>query len=340
MIAIVAAPLPESSPRRPDSAQLRRQWAVLRMLCGATEPFGVLEIAKALGVSKATIQRDLETLEQDFGVIELAVGKQKKTYRIDHSIKLLESIQFSVAELLAIHAGLASMGLEGTILREDLEGVRDKLRGFLGPRHNGGLQAIAEVFAPHRRGAIDYEPQREAIDALTDAISRRLVCTATYEAKWKGTTRTHRVRPLRLVWHQSSLYLLACLGEHDRITTLAVHRMRDVETTKEKFKVPAGLKVEDYIERAYGIFVSDDEQDVEIVFDKAIAWRIKERKQHPAEVLEDLPDGRLRYRIRSSAMWEIIPWVMGFGPLAELVAPAAWREQLKANVEGMVAKYG
>jgi predicted DNA-binding transcriptional regulator YafY len=327
--------------RHPDSAQLRRQWALLRMLADAATPFGVKELAAQLGVSKATVQRDLATLHHDFALIEECVGKQKKTYRIDQQIRALEAIKFGPAELLAVYAACSTLdGLDGTLLHEDLHGVRQKIRGFLGPQHNGGLQAITEVFKPHTRGAVDYEPQRELIDELVDAIAHKKVCTVTYEAKWKGTTRTHRARPLRLIWHQSSLYLLACLGEHERITTLVVHRIRALEVTADKFKAPKlEVSVDDYTQRAFGIFVNDAEEDVEIIFDQQIAWRIKERRFHPAEHHEELADGALRYTVRSSAMWEILPWVMGFGPLAELRAPAAWRAQLCANVEAMRARY-
>ena len=151
--------------------------------------------------------------------------------------------------------------------------------------------------------------------------------SSTYHAAWKGTTRKHVARPLRLVWHRSALYLLACLGEHQRITTLAVHRIRDLEVTDETFAAPR-VDVDAHVAKAFGIFVSDHEEDVEIVFDAEIAWKVEERTFHPAERKERSPDGTLRYRVRSSAQWEIIPWVQSFGALAELVAPASWRASL------------
>ena len=61
------------------------------------------------------------------------------------------------------------------------------------------------------------------------------------------------------------------------------------------------------------------------------------------DVREDevrLPDGTLRYRVRSSAQWEIIPWVQSFGALAELVAPAGWRDGLRGNLEAALRRYG
>lgn len=214
-----------------------------------------------------------------------------------------------------------------------------KIRGFLSPRHNGGLDALSRVFVPHARGHVNYEPQRELIDELVDAIARRRVCQLVYRAAGKGAVRTHRARPLRLVWHRSALYVLACLGEHERITTLAVQRIRTLEVGTDRFAVPK-VDVDEHVSRAFGIFVSDQEEDVVIIFDAEVAWKLEERTFHPSERKERRPDGALVYRVRSSAQWEIVPWVQSFGALAELVAPASWRDALRANVVAMMGRYG
>jgi predicted DNA-binding transcriptional regulator YafY len=325
--------------RRPDSQQLTRQWAMLRLLSEAKRPYAVKDLAEQLQVSKATIERDLATFAHDFALVGESAGKQKKVYRIDEKIRALESITFGLSELLAIYASLASFAsMTGTPLHEDLHKVVQKIRGFLAPHHNGGLDALSRVFAPHVRGHVDYAPHGEHIDQLVDAIARRRVCTIEYHAAWKGTTRTHRVRPLKIVAHASVLYLLACVGDHERITTLAVHRIRALEESEEAFTVPR-LDIEGHITKAFGIFVSDQEEDVEIHFDAEIAWRIEERTYHPFEIKERLADGTLRYRLRSSAQWEIVPWVQSHGARAELVAPASWRDIVRKNAELTLARY-
>ncbi|HVV88665.1 MAG TPA: transcriptional regulator [Kofleriaceae bacterium] len=328
-----------ASARRPDSQQLVRQWALLRLLSTSGRAWSVKELAEQLQTSKATVQRDLATLEREFALVEEEAGRQKKVYRIDDKVRALDAIKFGTAELLALHAGLASMApFAGTPLYQDLDAVRLKLRGFLSERHNGGLDALTRVFAAHPREFIDYQPQRELIDGLTDAIVRRRRCTLTYQAAGQPAARTHDARPVRLVWHRGALYLLACLNEHERITTLAVHRIRELTVRNEAFAAPA-VDVDDFVGRAFGIFVSDAEEDVEILFDDEVAWRIEERTFHPAEHKERRPDGRLRYRVRSSAQWEIVPWVMSFGPLAELVAPAAWRASVQESAAATAARY-
>lgn len=330
----------DAGSRRVDSQQLARQWAILRLLSESGRAFGVKELADQLGVSKPTIQRDLATLENEFALIEEQVGAQKKVYRIDRSIQALEKIDFGTTELLAVHAALASAGsLAGSPLHADLQQVMQKVRGFLAPRHNGGLDAMARVFVPHVRGFVDYAPHADTIDCLADCIGRRYLCRVVYHAAWKGTTREHLVRPLRLVWHRSALYLLCQRESHAEITTLAVHRIRECERTSEGFRPPR-VDVDAHVHKAFGIFVSDDEQDVEILFDEAIAWRVEERTFHPDESKERLADGRLRYRVRSSAQWEIVPWVLSYGDQAELVEPQSWRDEIARTLAEQARRYG
>ena len=95
--------------RRPDSQQLVRQWALLRLLADATDAYSVKQLADQLGTSKATVERDLATLERDFALVEESVGKQKKAYRIDHKIRALEAITFGTTELLSIYAAQAAI---------------------------------------------------------------------------------------------------------------------------------------------------------------------------------------------------------------------------------------
>lgn len=327
------------SVRRADSQQLARQWAILRLLSGGRGGLSVRELAEQLGASKSTIQRDLATLERQFALVEEQVNKQKRVYRLDQNVRALDSICFGTSELLALHAARGALeSFAGTPLHDDLRAVTGKIRGFLSERHNGGLDEIWRVFASHSRGYVDYRGRYDVVDDLIDAIARRRVCRAVYHAAWKGTTREHLIKPLRLLWHRSALYLLAQVVDRDEVTTFAVHRIEELDVTGDAFDRP-NVDLSDHARRAFGIFVSEAEEEVEILFDEEIAWRVEERVYHPDEEKTRLTDGRLRYRLRSSAQWEILPWVQSFGPLAELVAPESWRDVLAENLRSTAALY-
>ncbi len=299
----------------------------------------VRELAEQLESSKPTIERDLATLERVFAIVGEAEGKQKKIHRISQRFRELEVLPFGIGEVLAIHAALAVLEpFAGTPLHDDLDAALAKVRGYAAPGHDVVMDAFQRVFVRHARSFVRYGDHGERIDELADAIARRRVCNITYHAAWKRTTRAHQIRPLRLVWHRSSLYLLACLRDAERITTFAVHRIRELDKTDLEFESPE-VDVEAHISGAFGIFVGDPAHDVEVLFDPEIAWRIEEQTFHPDERKERREDGKLVYRVRSSAQWEIIPWVRSFGALAELVAPRVWRDVLYADLEATAARY-
>ena len=128
MVAMPPGSSSKASDRRPDSQQLVRQWALLRLLSESPRAWSVKELSEQLQVSKATVDRDLATLERDFALVEESVGKQKKVYRIDTKIRALETLTFGVTELLALYAAQQSLGaLAGTPVHDDLSSVATKI---------------------------------------------------------------------------------------------------------------------------------------------------------------------------------------------------------------------
>ena len=314
--------------RRRDSRQLCRQWALLQLLAASRRWFSAKELAEQLVSSKATIQRDLATIGSEFALIEESSGKQKKLYRIDQNMGALGAITFGAMELLSLHAALEILEpLAGSPVYQDLESVVRKVRGFLAPKHNGGLDLLADVFSSRSRGHVDYEPHRETLDDLVDAIAQRRVCQALYRGA-SAEPREHVIHPLKMVWHDGVLYIFCCIPPHKSVARLAVHRIVSLEKMKSRFRRPQQL-VKDMARRGFGIYENpEEEEDVEIVFSEKVAWRIAEKVWHPAGRKTELSDGRLRFQMRTSARVEVISWVLGYGGEAELVGPAAWRVEL------------
>lgn len=325
--------------RRSDSEQLRRQWAILRILSSSGRSFAVKELAEQLNASKPTIQRDLETLAGTFALVEEKVGAQKKLWRLDDTVRELETVQFSLLELLAVRAAMSSVSeFAAAPFASELRSLMLKLRGALSTRHNGALDAMARVFLPHHRDFVEYEKLVPVIDDLVDAIAKRKKCRVVYESRWKKTRRDHTVSPHRLLWHDGALYCYVTIDGVDDITTLAVHRLREVDILSDNAVAPC-LDLDVHARSAFGIFVSKSLEEVVIVVDADAAWRFEERTFHPDEVKERLEDGRLRYSLMTGAKQEILPWVLSFAGKAELLKPASWRAELAAAVAALAAAH-
>jgi predicted DNA-binding transcriptional regulator YafY len=67
--------------RRQNSAQLARQWAILKLL--ETKEYSIRELADELATSKSSVQRDLATLQEHFMIVTHQVGEQKRVYGVD-----------------------------------------------------------------------------------------------------------------------------------------------------------------------------------------------------------------------------------------------------------------
>ena len=327
--------------RSPESAQLRRQWSLLRLLSASGRWFAVKDLAEQMGCSKSTIERDLATLEAVFPLAEEHVGEQKRRYRIDLRIRELEAMQpFGAMQLAALAAALEALQpLVGTGLYEDLQGVAHVVRGALAERHNGGIDRLATVFLPHARGYVQYARHTATIDAIVDAIAQRRECLTRYRRAGEPDLVERVVHPLKLLWHDGALYLLCRFTSRNCIGRLAVHRIVELEPTGSQYALPR-LDLASAMRRAFGIFDDhSDAQDVEVHFSAQIAWLITERVFHPDELKQALPDGSIRYRIRSTAQQEIVRWVLQFGGEAALVSPDAWRVEVARQAAQIAARH-
>lgn len=327
--------------RNRESTQLRRQWALLRLLSASGRWFGVKELAEQMGCSKPTIERDLATLEAVFPLAEEQVGQQKKRYRIDLQIRVLEAIQpFGVMQLCALGAALQALHpLAGTALYDDLVGVAQLVRGALAERHNGGLDRMATVFLPHARGYVEYAAHADTIDELVDAIAQRQECRTRYRRAGDSAISERIVHPLKLLWHDGALYVMCRFANRGSVGKLAVHRIVEVERTGSAYPaVRADLA--QVTSRAFGIYDDDsDPVEVDIHFSPAVAWLVAERVFHPSEVKTPLPDGGVRYRVRTTAKQEILRWVLQFQGEATLVGPTAWRTELAQQAAVTVERH-
>lgn len=79
--------------------------------------------------------------------------------------------------------------------------------------------------------------------------------------------------------------------------------------------------------------------DIEIRFDAKQAPYIRERTYHTTQTLENLPDGGVVLRFRSSGITELTRWVLQFGAHAEVMGPAELRNATVTAIHEMLAIY-
>ena len=165
---------------------------------------------------------------------------------------------------------------------------------------------------------------------LKDACARRRVVRFTYCSPKGDSERV--VEPYKLVFRWSSWYLHGWCREREDWRLFKLTRMLDVELLEGTFEPrPAPWPIMP-VERVYpGVL------EATIRFDPAARWRLID--EYGAESFTQEADGSLLFRRSFPDKEELKRWVLSFRELAEILEPAALREEIRELAENILGKY-
>lgn len=294
---------------------LERQPVLLRQL---RDPGGctLRDLSDRLGVSKATVQRDLDRLSSaEFQIHEEPRG-QTLLYRLEGDAPRAAEggVTLSPEEALPLFAALKPWARSAWF---------KDLKARLAPSLPGS--DLVDSTAPEPRepgGALNL---RRVVRGLLEHRRVRL----TYSPRGFTTTFRVSIEPARLRAANGLLYLDAHLVPGGALRTFALHRVREATVGKQAF-TPRPLPPR----TAFGA-VEAEPVEVVVHFAAPVADYIRERRWHPSEQLESRADGSLLWRATVSGEQEFLGWVLSWSPWAELLAPTPWREALAARARAM-----
>lgn len=332
-----------SSSRRPGKpakkySQAARLHDVIRLLearYGAT----VDEIAEECGVTRRTVYRDLEAIgEAGYPLVPERQDDGKVLYRFLTGFKNLPPITFSLQELMTLYLCRGQLGfLQGTPFQEDLEAIFGRIRSSLPPRSVAHLERIAEAVAPRFQGVHDYRRQHDILAALREALLFQYRIRLDY-APARREPETYLFDPYTLLFTQGALYLGGYAHNRGALRLFLVDRVRGVETTRERFEVPAEFSVEQLTGGAFGL-VSEEPLAIRVRFAPEVAHLAGERVWHPSQRAETHADGSVTLALEAGGRTEILAWLYGFVPHVEVLAPAELRTAFVAGLQAALERH-
>lgn len=319
---------------------LVRQWRLLRLLSGRPEGVALRELAELLEVSQKTVRRDLGLFQRvGFPLQEIVGSHGAKQWRIGPENGEIP-LGFTFDEALALYLGRQSLQpLAGTLIAEAAERAFGKLRVAFGPRVVRYLEKMRGMFVETAFGVTDYGPHAEILDRLMIAIEERRVVFIAYRSLRATEPVTYDVHPYRLLRHQGTLYLIGYKPLDDAVRTWRVDRIEQADVERMPFTVPADLDLDARLAGSLGIYEGHDDVAVTIRFRPPAARFVQEKKWHSSQRLSPQRDGSLIAELRLSSTAELKPWLLGFGPAAEVLAPPALRAEIAADLERTLAAY-
>ncbi|MDQ3070578.1 MAG: WYL domain-containing protein [Acidobacteriota bacterium] len=322
------------------NAEVIRQWTLLRELEGSRTST-IDGLADRTGVSTRTIRRDLIALQEaGFPIYDETLDDGRKQWRLDaRPFRSLADNGFTLSELSALYFSRSLVDRQaGLPFHDDLARAFEKIESALSPAVRRFLDHLPDVVGAGPGPApADDDRQRDIVAKLLEASLHNRQARMRYFSLSSSRAKEYVLHPYRVVYAQGGLYLLAFVPEYKELRTFAIGRVEQLSLLETNFQREATLPDEPF-SHSLGVHHGSPEH-VSLEFAPQVASFIEGRTWHPSQTLERLDDGRVRLTLQVSVDWALKGWVMSFGPLAKVQAPAALATEIREELVRAHAQY-
>lgn len=331
-------------PRKLDDAATPAQkvLGLFGILVFSGNKYSLPRLAGILKCSKQSVLRMIEQIEKSHEVgIESWMEDGKRWFRVK-PLRTRPNVSLTperIQHLVLCRDMVWHLLPEN--LRRDVESTIAQSTVLL-PDMEQRSEALVSITRARVKGAIDYTPHQEAIEALFLAIRDRRVCQVLYQASNRPEPRVHNFAPVKLLSYREALYASGFKTndrgavELTKPLVLCVHRIKKIEPTRRRFEPPAGEELSD----EYFGFMKEAPFRAKIKFDPKVGAYIQERKWSSDQTIHLQKNGRLVLEFTAQSRPEVVSWALGFGPLAEVVGPPELKDEVRKQVRGMSEMYG
>ena len=303
-----------------------------RMLASTAEGLTLDEMAERMAVGRRTAERMRDAVRDLFPQLEEVDDPPTRRFRIPAGLDGL--FQAPTAEELAALAAAAEVfaqqgaGARAGALRsletKVLSATRAAARRKLAPDLEALLQA--ETIAV-QAGPRPFEDQ-----AVLAAVREALLSLKALRFRYQGGATPGRMRdvtPFGVLFGRSN-YLVADEGQGPRNWRL--DRIGDIAVSDRAASRPDGFSLQAYADESFGIY-QDDTEDVVLRVTPAGASDALRWRFHANQVVEPQADGAVIVRFRASGMLELAWHLFTWGDKVEVLAPAALKQVLIAQID-------
>jgi proteasome accessory factor B len=248
-------------------------------------------------------------------------------------------VHLTLGEVLSLHFGRTLFTfLDGTSFSEAHEGALERLQPAISRGNADLVKDLDRKFMAVPEHAKDYSEDGELLDEIVSALLYANPADAEYRSA-RGLGKIYRLEPFTLATYRQGLYLFARDVAEDRIKTFAVERfLRFSRLRLEHFPYPADYDPLDRVAGGFGI-VGGPTEEVVARFSPDVALYVRERKWHPSQRVESLPDGGVRLTLWVHVGVELVEWLHGFGPDVRVEAPATLVDAMRARLRAALDRY-
>ena len=155
-----------------------------------------------------------------------------------------------------------------------------------------------------------------------DAMREGVALSMTYHSFHREEPSTFEVEPYCVKLFEQRWYML---GMSDKLRIHALDRIKALEPTEHKFKMPKKFNAEEFFADHYGIIISDEEFDVGPVALKVDSWQSKYLRTlplHHSQVEVERTEEFSIFEYRLCPSFDFRQKILSMGATTEVLAPA------------------
>lgn len=307
----------------------------IRLLQEHPQGLPVKELARRLGVQRQSVYR-LREKAQALGVWVVAHGDNpevpKGWFRLEDPAEVRLSLRLTWAEVEALKDALARV-----------ENLTPLARKALSRLVQGGLPRFQEHTPVLYTPLADQYPEG-LFRRVVSAIRRRRVCKITYRNA-RGQVKEYLFDPYVLIARDPHLYLVGAnhnsrRAGHDPLVELRLDQVVSLKLTRMRFPKP-DFQVQDHVRQRFRAFRGEgDVVRVRVRFSPEKAGFIRRTRRHVTQQVEDLPDGSVIWQVEVPLSEDLVHFVVGYGPHAQVLEPAVLRERVLEWARGILEAHG
>jgi len=304
----------------------------------------VTEIARYLGVPPREVTEEIRDLVMMCGVppyfphnyINFYLEGDRAFVRFAEHFR--RPVRLTLPEALSLTLALRTLegggSGAGTAFTPAIEGLRKKIQEVLVPEEARTLrEAERRIAAPRGPGAA----AARRLQALRDAMARKRRVKIDYFSGHRSAMTERVIEPWGVVENGGDWYCVAWDSVRRTGVPFRVDRVRTVTVLEEAYEVPEAFDAARY--RSPEFFrPRGGEATVRIRFGPEVARFIREQSD-PRE-LEELPDGGVVRKLRSSSIEFVVQQVLRHAPHAEVLAPPEARAAVEETCAALLATWG
>ena len=309
----------------------------------ASVPFSAL--MDELGVSRATLKRDLEYLRERLDA-PIVYDRHANGYSMRPDARdprqvrhQLPGVWFSEREihaLLTMHQLIQGLD-EGGVLARHLQPLLDKLHGMLGANDAEAEELMKRVKV---MGAARRPVKGKHFELIGGALMQRRRVQMRYWVRSRREETERSVSPQRLVHWRNTWYLDAWCHTSNALRRFALDAVRDASLLEQRAKLVALKTIEAALDAGYGAFSGARVQWATLRFRPEAAQWVQHEQWHPQQQATLHDDGSLTLRVPYADATELAMDVLRHGEQVRVLAPAALVKRVAAQVRAAAAVYG